>query len=156
MARAAAKAEANKPPEALEEVIREGDLAAFVDLDDWEPLRQARRERDDQLSQETAVIRKLAEVEEALAGLDAKRPRDASRMAQALLDGKPLPVESPAAEPTGVGVLGREALAAARSGLLQKQTSCESQLAWLSRRVEEAERKILRGALERPLAVTQS
>jgi hypothetical protein len=149
MAQAQAAADAKKPPENLEDVVSPGDLAALVAPDDWEPLRAVRRQRDEQLDLKAHIAQKLQAVEEALGGLESRRPRDAAKMAQALLDGQPMPVEPEPAKPEGVSLLGREALAAARSGLLQKQNSAESTLAWLQRQVEDAERKILRGALEK-------
>ena len=87
-------------PERLEDVVKSGDLAAYVAPDRWGPGRELRTKREAALALTAQIAGKLSEVEETLRGLEARRPRDVARLADSILSGEPM---APEPEPEKIG-----------------------------------------------------
>jgi hypothetical protein len=136
-----------KPPEKLADVVEPGDLAALVAPGRWEPLREIRQKREASLALVATIAGKISEIEEILRGLESRRPRDVSRLADQILAGEAVTPDPEPLAPVGLATLGREQLTAARAGLMQKKTEAESEAAWLARQAKIEEAKVLEEAL---------
>lgn len=136
------------PKEKLEDVVTPGSLASYVPADAWEALREKVRKIESAKAEVARVIGKLSEVTLALAGFDSARPKDAARLADALLAGEPIAPEPEAAKPEGLASLGREALLAAKAGLQSKRQDLESEITWLAGQLKQEEAGLLRNVLK--------
>jgi hypothetical protein len=136
-----------KAPEVFSEVVKSGDLAALVPPERWEQLREIRQKREATLALVATIAGKLSEVEEVLRGLESRRPRDVSRLADQILAGEPVAAEPEPEKPQGIAAMGREQLTAAKAGLQLKKTEAESEAEWLGRQARIEEAKILEETL---------
>lgn len=135
-----------QPPEKLEEVVTPLSLPSFVPPANWESLREWARKIEEVKGKAAEVVGKLSEVEMALRGLDARRPKDSARAAEAFLAGKTLAPE-PEAKAEGLAAMGRESLQVVRDGLQAKRAELESSLEWTRGRLRGAEVDVLRAAV---------
>lgn len=133
------------PVEKLEDVVAPLSLASFIAPEKWEALRELSRLVDERNADVARVVGKLSEVEYALLSLDARRPKDASRMADAVLKGEAV-VEEAAPTPEGLATMGHEALSAAKTGLQQKRKQLEGEVAWFTSQLRTAEVELLQEA----------
>lgn len=138
---------AGAPGEKLEDVVTPLSLASFVAPEKWEALRDLSRQIEGRNAEVARVAGKISEVEHALLGLDARRPKDASRIADALLKGEAVPVESEVT-PEGLAMMGRDSLMAAKTGLQQKRKDLEGEVSWLTSRLRESEVDLLKDAVK--------
>lgn len=140
------------PPEKLADVVKPGDLASLVPAERWEPLRDIRRKLEAAQALSAQVTGKLSEVEHALQGLEARRPRDAAAIADAVLAGQALSAEPPEKPPEGIAAMGRERLVAARDGLRQKKQEVEGEAQWHEHQLRKEEGAILKEAVTKASA----